>query len=1310
MFGHAQRSTKDLAADRSNETTFTFGSGIEASRERFKAYLEGISNTDHGMRTILSTDGSQGCSACGFIRNLDQHMHGEATSTTKHIDFFHRRTDLPLPWQRFASQYTLDMANGMHTEYGNQSVHKFHTFFVQHLMGSGKSDVLFNIVRLLCPKGEEGRPIHRVYIVSEKTQKDFFDTFATMIDVRHNTGTYNSPFVKYAKLENNRWQYKGYVGSDPALRVEDSYAQISPNSTVATIDTDLNRFYEHAKQKIDARSVSEDTRYESLVFVFDEAHMFTATENHMKALTNFAKNLKDLGVGGEEPPVTKPMNVIFVMLSGTLLTDSASREKWNNYLTVTERMYGKANNTFAVSYLDELPLTLRPKYEFSSLPTWNGVRNTYKRITNMVTQKPQYVSTHTQTTYDAVLAACMQNLEKLLRWIVRNHERGQSHKYLLFLPTIKNKTNELVDPLRHEPTRSRITRMFVDVQRLENDPDRWITSESRIVYDDRMQRVIDKNPHVCYGIAKPGDSEYNDVLMRRFGRVKDAESDVNIDKLESDIAHLQLLITTTCTTGADFLGVSHVYFVGTPANKTEFRQNMYRAIRMCSHPLPNMQAGVKICTIGFNQTHEVCQNTIDRSDLVHRKFMANCIDAELDEHTGKVTSLYTVNAQTMPYAGNPLSVYEEYDKTFCSDVAELQDNRILKIRGDPYKYAPQFVVDNGETLRNFLRYTILPSPSVIRFVRDYEQASNVKQKMAVVLRYYYREHPSPDATHDAGMPLCRAFEKSEPLSEMNRLLTTRYKSIHLEWYPAGTLQSVLKFLVSVLELSRHATAVNLTAGEWLESDHLAMLRILDTIVYDVGNLVRNNYAYITDDKAHVVQYDTVKKIKTSFPIDTLTDPTVAILKEHDSKQNLCATVAKSVFVRLNKLRVKVLNLKEPQPVALADSSWSYSVLFRISVLKDFCSANPSIAEYLRNISVFLPTEQCGLTARAKILEHTFGSPSKELDDTFLNADTCIIYMNMTRYNDASVQHEHPYLQNIFVTPEAKLEYPLPEEQAVSDIIEKAKNIDEAVKFPCRLTEVGANNTVWYERVEVVDDFVDTMTTLVNYELGPYRDFETEALGCNTVIDFFDFFIRKIPMGPKTHGEILDTCLCVNLDDPVLLRWGLDNEPLESPILSCVFTDDSIKRFSDDRFFGVTRRLQTRLRERVFKVPKKNIFCEFLKVDFIRVLQKRMEAILNDTPEGSPRDTLRDTIYRRISELEKTQSVYHFFEATNKRKHGEMEANATEDLIPLLASFTSSIVANSEDIALFTVHNHTAQSIRFARFAVVGHLLTCMLSG
>ncbi|KAK3266729.1 hypothetical protein CYMTET_24674 [Cymbomonas tetramitiformis] len=290
--------------------------------------------------------------------------------------------------------------------------------------------------------------------------------------------------------------------------------------------------------------------------------------------------------------------------------------------------------------------------------------------------------------------------------------------------------------------------MFDDVE-LKDGLDRWITSESSIAYDIRMQRVIDARPHVCYGIAKPDDSEYNDVLMRRFGRVKDAESDVNIDKLESDIEHLQLLITTTCTTGADFLGVSHVYFVGTPVNKTEFRQNMYRAIRMCSHPLPNMQAGVKICTIGFNQTHEVCQNTIDRSDLVHRKFMANCIDAELDEHTGKVTSLYTVNAQTMPSVGEPLSTYEEYDKTFCSDVAELQDNRILKIRGDPYRYAPQFVVDDEETLSNFLRYTILPSPSVIRFVKDYKQASDVKKKMAVVLRYYYREHPSPDATHDA---------------------------------------------------------------------------------------------------------------------------------------------------------------------------------------------------------------------------------------------------------------------------------------------------------------------------------------------------------------------------------------------------------------------------------------------------------------------------------------------------------------------------------------------------------------------------------
>ncbi|KAK3280710.1 hypothetical protein CYMTET_11464 [Cymbomonas tetramitiformis] len=995
-FLHEERSTKRLYRDTFKcNHKFKTGVRILELRHTFRNYLKAVVESDFVMGQILSTRDASGCSACSFIRNIDDDVndeqHGETPIRT--IDFFQRRSDMPLPWQRFASQYTLDVADDMRENYGHVKEHNLHTFFVQHLMGSGKSDVVFNILRLLTNSH------HRVFMTSEKDQIDFLDTFKGMINLRA-SGNYKAPNAKHIGADNKLRQNR--QGSDPTFMVDESYARLTIASADEEVQASLDKFFTQASAKVEDRTDDlPDRRWETLVFVFDEAHMFATSAKKMKHLTDMITKLVKM---------ENRMNAIFVMLSGTLFTETSLCKSWKEYRTVVDAL-PNSKHEFAVSYLNELPVTLRPTYTFKYLGppsvNWPAFLS-FGATVQAPDGVDQITATHTKTDPVDRMKACLQNL----KWVIKKirSEYDMKKKYLLFMPQIKIEVDgkmQSFDPLgegifinqtRYD-LRANMLSQLSEEETSDNIELAILPNEDggklSMMHDSdrRMLGSIDSKSEIarkrmCCGIAKAGVPSYNDTLIQMFGRVKDAESDVNIDYPSHDITQLQLLITSSCTTGADFMGVSEVYFVGTPASSTEFQQNMYRAIRMCSHALPHLKEGVRVYGVGFSESHEVCQEA--KVDDSLREIMGRCIDSEIDKKSDKIVSRYTLETDTPTTFGKSLRSYERFNKVHDKKIIALQERRILQIRGDAIKYAPQFVMDSEEDVEHFTKYTIIPSPSVVSFVKRYEEAADPIARMTCMLEYYYRDSTSFEEMEVEYVTEGQTYNiQPDEALDLNAL---RDKMTLFHKYLDGKddelksirndqqLYTITDVLLETQEFLEGMASVEVQGDDWKELHYLDVHRLIDSIRFRVSKLIRGRYAHLieSDGKQHkMAVYGAVMTEGAYMNNETFTERSAvdekgkAIDKEYASalsesgSMNMYLYMAKKIFRLLTKARSRVL--KARNVTQTVPDSWNYSVLFDLQVLEAFCVKHESIADYLLRISIFTPKVGCSDDFRDKIL-------------------------------------------------------------------------------------------------------------------------------------------------------------------------------------------------------------------------------------------------------------------------------------------------------------------------------------------------------
>ncbi|KAK3249314.1 hypothetical protein CYMTET_41259 [Cymbomonas tetramitiformis] len=385
-------------------------------------------------------------------------------------------------------------------------------------------------------------------------------------------------------------------------------------------------------------------------------------------------------------------------------------------------------------------------------------------------------------------------------------------------------------------------------------------------YSRRIQDIIDstgsthQQQKIKLGIAKADDPTYNDILLQMFGRIKDIESDVNVDRPNVDLTRLQMLITSVCTTGADFVGVSDVYFVGTPLTRTEFEQNKYRAIRMCSHALSDMQKGVEIHTVDFDVQDEFPSVDEFIEDTNFLFFMNRCIDSEI--RGGSIQSRYSLAMDVPATFGKSLKAYDKGD--LQSDaILKLQSRRVLQIQGDTDRYAPQFVIDDEQDLRNFFKYTLIPSSSVIEFVKKYEACKTQIDRMTCIMQFYYRDSEMMDTEPNLVNQSYEIVDKQNLNIVQLKLKLLRF-NLHLD-EQENTLDPtshtdnfyiILNMLLEIEAMLKKIQNVNLQDDEWDEAHYLEVHRLINRIGFRVSKLVRGRYAYF------IKEGDDVKKIAT----------------------------------------------------------------------------------------------------------------------------------------------------------------------------------------------------------------------------------------------------------------------------------------------------------------------------------------------------------------------------------------------------------------------------------------------------------------
>ncbi|KAK3277105.1 hypothetical protein CYMTET_14870 [Cymbomonas tetramitiformis] len=904
-----------------------------------------------------------------------------------------------------------------------------------------------------------------------------------MINLRA-SGNYKAPNAKHMGADNRLRQNR--QGSDPTFMVDQSYARLTIASADEEVQASLDKFFTQASAKVEDRTDDlPDRRWETLVFVFDEAHMFATSAKKMKHLTDMITKLVKM---------ENRMNAIFVMLSGTLFTETSLCKSWKEYRTVVDAL-PNSKHEFAVSYLNELPVTLRPTYTFKYLGpsslSWAAFLSFGATV-----QAPggvdQITATHTKTDPVDRMKACLQNL----KWVIKKirSEYDMKKKYLLFMPQIKIEVDgkmQSFDPLgegifinqtRYDLRANMLSQLSeeetsdnIELAILPNEDG----GELSMMHDSdrRMLGSIDSKSEIarkrmCCGIAKAGVPSYNDTLIQMFGRVKDAESDVNIDYPSHDITQLQLLITSSCTTGADFMGVSEVYFVGTPASSTEFQQNMYRAIRMCSHALPHLKEGVRVYGVGFSESHEVCQEA--KVDDSLREIMGRCIDSEIDKKSDKIVSRYTLETDTPTTFGKSLRSYERFNKVHDKKIIALQERRILQIRGDAIKYAPQFVMDSEEDVEHFTKYTIIPSPSVVSFVKRYEEAADPIARMTCMLEYYYRdstsfeemevEHVTEGQTYniqpDEALDLNALRDKLTLFHKYLDGKDDELKSIRND----QQLYTITDVLLETQEFLEGMASVEVQGDDWKELHYLDVHRLIDSIRFRVSKLIRGRYAHLieSDGKQHkMAVYGAVMTEGAYMNNETFTERSAvdekgkAIDKEYASalsesgSMNMYLYMAKKIFRLLTKARSRVL--KARNVTQTVPDSWNYSVLFDLQVLEAFCVKHESIADYLLRISIFTPKVGCSDDFRDKVMNYTFNNGDEVVPIMELLQDgNCDIWMNMKVYRDPDNKFE---IHADFFKSSFKFELPLdiPQGDALINDIKYAMKRTTDSTLPCRLT-------------------------------------------------------------------------------------------------------------------------------------------------------------------------------------------------------------------------------------------------------------------
>ncbi|KAK3242551.1 hypothetical protein CYMTET_47710 [Cymbomonas tetramitiformis] len=1161
-------------------------------------------------------------------------------------------------------------------------------------MGSGKSDVVFNILRLVCPGENTGSSAfgHRAFITSEKTQEDFLDTFQSMIKLR-STGKYKSGNAKY--YDGKLYKQNGQ-GSDPGFMVDSSYARLTVSSTAEDVKTALSQFYQEAKRRVDLRK-SETAKWETLVFIFDEAHMYSECPQKMGALHTFINQLYLL---------EGPLNAVFVFLSGTLLSDRKGCDAWKTYLQKLSTQSDRVKHDFVVSYLNELPVTLRPKYEIKRFEFDSDVHG-------VPTSPPDDTMT---------LDSCLAYLKVVMKHILKTRSLKGNGKYLLFLPQIPRiaESGEVLgwyDLLSDRANadsdvRRKIKQIALDLNEEEQkggrsgryhllDDENMETALTKD-HEDRIQNIIDSSGGDArtthFGIAKADDASHNNILLRMFGRVKDIESDVNVDRLEDELNRLQLLITSVCTTGADFVGVSDVYFVGKPKDNSEFKQNMYRAIRMCSHALSDMRKGVKIHTVGFDEDDDVCNDAHVRADL--DIFMERCVDA-VRGPDDSIMSQYTLETSTPTPFGKSLRAYERIPVA-DKEIRNLQMRRTLQIQGYTEQHAPQFIMDSKEDIKTFLRYTLIPSPAVIRFVRQYGKCEDLTQRMRCVMGFYYRdtgmsvEYEDAAGVEDGGASehLVRDGESLSILQLWQKLYRFNQHLEHLE----GKLQAgenmenfyrILHMLTEINTVLQRIGTVTFEEEPCDDGRYMDVHRFINAIGFRVAKLIKGRYAYIikslTGEDNKIATYgillptsrgDTLGAISNEITYMKTIDHAKEVAREGEREtdlektredivkayqqtlqdgvpRNVYLNMAKIIFKNLTSCRKKILKQRAwatPEVV-----SWQYSALFDVFALRDFCTNTESINPYLDTISIFTPSNNCDESVRRSVMNHTFGVDRCTSEDVLLADGNCDVWMNMVRYEFPETENariwDHFVADNKVALPQTK-----PEEDALLRTIRGC--VDS--KLPTRVVEVRSDADsdgdtpvdTWYTRKITLqlDGFDATLQRMILDEWDSwFRDVQGAVEAATEVQTLFDMYLEYFTVSDEPVDEAFINFVRGKKED--IRIENLSGVRMAAypqyylGCLSCVYTEESIKR----RIVQDLQSFHEALRRCVFKVGG----IIFLITDKALLVSQ----LRNDTQEYENKTGGDMFWFLFVDALEKTDDVYSFFQELNRKRKQTMDEYA-----------------------------------------------------
>jgi hypothetical protein len=646
---------------------------MENMKSSLKTFFDDYVKTNDIAKKILSKSGESG-RHCSLIKNFD-----EQKSPNQLINFMTNTDGVLFPWQYIAIEH---IRACLLIPLKPIPYVVSHSILIYHGPGAGKSTIIAQTLKNHCAK--ETTSLYIPLIIATKSAKEFNSE-----TVAHLPGTTKDDLDEKqgGMLKMKRiGSLKTYIiGSANKT----SHAVITDGSTLEETEQQLTLLQVRIKEFMSAGiETLMENKVQGFLLIIDEIQNFTSSQERFVHLRELINTLQDF---------CKDNRLAYraVLLSGTPASNKHEMERLKNICSAITRL---SKPTVAqqiepypisasVSFLDDVPSSLLAEAKVVRHPdAINFPKGFYEK------NNPAYL-----------LEEYFENFIKKVIEIQTDSENQT--RQIIFLP--KQKTEHSNENKHFLSDEENVRKFRASLEKVQTVTTKNMSGPIIVNARVFMSDLETKTNDIIFGfgvqLKDGGEAKlFKGLTLESFGQITDVKHSVNPVGTMKGADPIDVIIGDERLTGIDFYGVTDIHFLGTPDSYTEYKQNRYRGLRICSH-FPG--SSVNIHHWGFVEPPPSTDPLLD---------FTNDYGVDLGFYKSKKTD-------------KPARVV----KTNVPEDLRQTSLRSLRQRMEfPEQFSPGYSLKTEEDIKSYIQRMFLPTKNVFTIIRDYEK-TNQRQRTSV---------------------------------------------------------------------------------------------------------------------------------------------------------------------------------------------------------------------------------------------------------------------------------------------------------------------------------------------------------------------------------------------------------------------------------------------------------------------------------------------------------------------------------------------------------------------------------------------------